>query len=430
MAAFGAPLVPRGRPGAGGPLRAGRPGGDHGANGPSALDWVAGGHHRRGGGRRRPAPAERGRGRRRGQHRRPARGGRAGRRRAGRRGDLPGHPGGCSTTSRCPRSGSRARPSRCRCGWRASARGRLGVVVAQGPATPFIGREAELGQLQRSYAQGPGRGLGAAGHRRRRARGRQEPAGPRAPGVRRRPARAGRLAAGPLPALRRGHQLLGPRGDRQGPGRHPGVRRPGRRPRPSWPGRSRPLVEEPAERQWLETRLAPLLGLASDWPAGRGRRSGRRRSPPGGASSRPWRPGGRWSWSSRTCTGPTTPCWTSSSYLVEWPGGVPLLVVATTRPELFDRDPGWGRRPARRRPRRRARPAVGRRHRPPDRGPARPGRCCPTGPTPPCSAAPAATRCTPRSSAACWPTRACWSASDRTVRLTAAETSCPSRSRR
>jgi len=34
----------------------------------------------------------------------------------------------------------------------ASARGRLGVAVDQGPATPFLGREAELGQLQRSYA--------------------------------------------------------------------------------------------------------------------------------------------------------------------------------------------------------------------------------------------------------------------------------------
>jgi hypothetical protein len=35
----------------------------------------------------------------------------------------------------------------------ASARSRLGVVVEQGPATPFLGREAELGQLQRLLAE-------------------------------------------------------------------------------------------------------------------------------------------------------------------------------------------------------------------------------------------------------------------------------------
>ena len=35
----------------------------------------------------------------------------------------------------------------------AAARGRLGVAVDQAPATPFLGREAELGQLQRSYAR-------------------------------------------------------------------------------------------------------------------------------------------------------------------------------------------------------------------------------------------------------------------------------------
>ena len=36
-------------------------------------------------------------------------------------------------------------------------------------------------------------------------------------------------------------------------------------------------------------------------------------SPPGGASSRPGRASGRSCWSSRTCTGPTTRCWSSSS---------------------------------------------------------------------------------------------------------------------
>ena len=51
--------------------------------------------------------------------------------------------------------------------------------------------------------------------------------------------------------------------------------------------------------------------------------------------------------SSRTSTGPTTSCstsWTSSSIWVEH---VPLLVVATARPELFERQAGLGRRQAR-----------------------------------------------------------------------------------
>ena len=89
------------------------------------------------------------------------------------------------------------------------------------------------------------------------------------------------LAPGPLPALRRGHHVLGARRDRQGARGHPRVRRArggaeklaaavGRtvdERRPSWSGCG---------------RLAPLVGLEAE----RRRDRATSRSPPGGASSR------------------------------------------------------------------------------------------------------------------------------------------------
>ena len=46
--------------------------------------------------------------------------------------------------------------------------------------------------------------------------------------------------------------------------------------------------------------------------------------------------------SSRTCTGPATTSSTSSTSSPDWVTDVPLLIVATARPELVDRRPGWG----------------------------------------------------------------------------------------
>src|SRR5215211_1564321 len=107
------------------------------------------------------------------------------------------------------------------------ARSRPGVDVAERPATPLIGRGEELATLQRCYREAFGEHavqlvtiLGEPGVW-------QEPAGAGARRLRRCPAGAGRLAPGPLPVLRRGCRLLGPRRGHQGPGRHPGIGRPG-----------------------------------------------------------------------------------------------------------------------------------------------------------------------------------------------------------
>ena len=241
-----------------------------------------------------PAPADRGRGRGRGQHRLPAGGGGPGRRAWwwGRRPSGP--PGGCSTTRSWPRSGSRARPSRCRCGgWRAPAAAPASRPSA-GPGTPFVGRRGRAGPAQGPVRAGPVTDrtvrlvtvVGEPGVGKSRLR-------PRAGRLRRRPARAGHLAPGPLPALWRRDHLLGAGGDRQGPGRHPGVRptgrghgQAGRRP---WPTCS-------------PTRSERELAAGAAGPAARDRRprrgqapSGPSCSPPGGGSSRPSPPPARWS---------------------------------------------------------------------------------------------------------------------------------------
>ena len=67
-----------------------------------------------------------------------------------------------------------------------------------------------------------------------------------------------------------------------------------------------------------------------------------RRSQPGAASSRRSLSAVRPCSSSRTSTGRTTASSTSSTALVDWVDGVPLLVVCTARPELLERRPGWG----------------------------------------------------------------------------------------
>ena len=114
-------------------------------------------------------------------------------------------------------------------------------------------------------------GLGAARHRGGRARGRQEPPGPRVPHVRRLATRARALAAGPVSPLRRWHHVLGARGDRQEPGRDPGIGQPGRGRRQAFPGHRGHCGGSGG------------AGLAQDAPVPSGRRERVRRRRAGGA---------------------------------------------------------------------------------------------------------------------------------------------------
>ena len=87
---------------------------------------------------------------------------------------------------------------------------------------------------------------------------------------------------------------------------------------------------------WLKARLAPLVGAPAAarlaggvvhglaaLPRVAGRTSGRRCS------------------CSRTCTGPTTALLSFLEHLADWSQGVPLLVLCTARPELYEQHPAW-----------------------------------------------------------------------------------------
>ena len=139
---------------------------------------------------------------------------------------------------------------------------------------------------------------------------------------------AGRQAAAARPTG--GDRLLGARGDRQGGVRDPGVRFPGggggearaRLP----PGGSRPaLAQGPPGSARGRSRGARLAGGVLHRLAPRSRR-GRRR--------------GRRSSSSRTCTGQTRRCLPRAPGRLG--GGVPLLVLCTARPELYEQHPTFG----------------------------------------------------------------------------------------
>ena len=225
--------------------------------------------------------------------------------------------------------------------WEAvEARARLGVDVVQRPTTPLVGRGEEVDLLLRRAAPLPLRARGAAGHPGRRARHRQEPAGLGADaGGRARP-RLHHLAAGALAALRRRRHLLGAGRDGEGPGRHPRLRhRPGGR---GQAARHRRRPDRRPDRGGVGRGARARAGR----PGGAGRRrqatATARPRPPGGGSSRRWPTSTRWCSCSRTCTGPTTRCSTSSTTWSTGPTGVPMLVVCTARPELLDRRGGWG----------------------------------------------------------------------------------------
>ena len=151
---------------------------------------------------------------------------------------------------------------------------------------------------------------------RRRPRDRQVEAGVRAVTRRGRGPRAHLLASGAVAALRRGSHLLGAERDGQGARGDPRVRfRRGRRAEAASCRRGSDLR---SRRRRLGDRTP--TAARSDWP--RRRRSvaigGRRFSPPGGSSSRRSPSDGRWCSFSRTSSGLTTGCSTSS---ITWSSG-------------------------------------------------------------------------------------------------------------
>jgi len=99
------------------------------------------------------------------------------------------------------------------------------------------------------------------------------------------------------------------------------------------------LVEEPAEREWLRARLAPLIGLKGSSPDAIDR----------GEAFSAWR---RYVEAIATVHPLVMAIedlhWADSAlldfveYLVDWSARVPVLVLCTSRPELFERTPRWG----------------------------------------------------------------------------------------
>jgi class 3 adenylate cyclase/tetratricopeptide (TPR) repeat protein len=100
------------------------------------------------------------------------------------------------------------------------------------------------------------------------------------------------------------------------------------------------LLADDGERRWVETHLRPLVGLGSEPEAGEERRHEAfvawRRFFEALAEQQPlalvfedlhWADDGVLDF---------------LDHLVDWASGVPILIVATARPELFVRRPGWG----------------------------------------------------------------------------------------
>jgi class 3 adenylate cyclase len=100
------------------------------------------------------------------------------------------------------------------------------------------------------------------------------------------------------------------------------------------------VVQDPTEREWLEARLGPLIGAQTLDGTGEGRRaesfSAWRRFIEAIASSMPlilvfedlhWADDAMVDF---------------IEHLVDWSSGVPILVLCTTRPELYEHRPTWG----------------------------------------------------------------------------------------
>ena len=223
--------------------------------------------------------------------------------------------------------------------WRATtARSRFGVDTELAAETLFVGRESELALLERDVRARTARAVDAAGDGGRGARRRQEPSRLGVSRGDRRPAGSRPLAAGALPAVRRRHHVLGARRDREGRGRGSS-----RRTRPAEAlaklGHVADLFEDESDRC-----VDHGTARAARRRAGRGgaASAGRRRSRPGGAT---WRLSLR---SGRPCLVLEDLHWADTAlldfveHLLDWTADVPLMVVATARPELYDTRPGWG----------------------------------------------------------------------------------------
>ena len=258
---------------------------------------------------------------------------------------MNGDRGARSTTYRATRAHLRLRGARAGRGQgqdraarrstaRSRPRARFGSDVTRTHTTPLVGRELEKSLADRHLrARGAAALLPARDDRGRAGRG-QEPPLRRALRLRRGSPWARPLAPGPLPSLRGGDRLLGARGDRQGRVRHPRVglaRGGGGEARAGPPaGRSRPrLAQGPPAAPRRRRRASPPR-----------RRS---RSPPGAGASRRWAADARRrSSSSRICTGRTTALLSFLEHLADWSEGVPLLLLCTARPELYEQHPTFG----------------------------------------------------------------------------------------
>ena len=156
---------------------------------------------------------------------------------------------------------------------------------------------------------------------------------------RRRRSRARHLASGPLPRVRRRRDALGALGDRQGAGGH---RRAGlaRRGRAEARERRRDVLADTGDANWVESQLRSLVGLSAESELGDDRRQSAfaawRRFLEAMAEQRP------------LVVVFEDLHWADESLLdfvdelVDWVTDVPLLAVATARPELLERRPGWG----------------------------------------------------------------------------------------
>ncbi len=180
------------------------------------------------------------------------------------------------------------------------------------------------------------------------------------------------------------------------------------------------VSEDEAESDWLRGRLAPLVGV-------------------GGADQRDSRDEAFTAWvrflESIAARNPLVlvfedlhwadgPLVEFVEHLVEWSSGVPLLVVCTARPELYERHPGWGggsaTRPPSRSPRCRSRTPPGCSRRSWSR------RCCRPTSWAISSSGPGAIRSTRRSSSGCSPTEGSSSATGRHSGPSPTRVACPS----
>ena len=251
---------------------------------------------------------------------------------AGRRGDERACGGAIvyedAGRARAQGQGRAGRSSGGRCGWSAGVGGALGST---GLEAPFVGRDRELRLVKELFHARPRTaerswsrsiGIGGIGKSRlalgvrevhRRARGRRL------------------LAPGPLPLLRRGRRVLG-------------AGRDGSRARAGSPrtrSRAAPRAKLRAARRGARpgSRGAPLRRAAARPPA-RARGAARAGDQENlfaawrAVLRAPRRDATRRCSSSRTSSGPTRACSTSSSTSLDWSRDMPIFVLTLARPEL------------------------------------------------------------------------------------------------